>query len=386
MKQIDIGVICDFFPPDNKAVSIRMVHLVKSLQEHDFTVTVYTSKKSRNLSGFRINSNISTPASNKDSIPLRLFKEIVFSLETFIKLLFSKHDLYLITSPPFTLAFCACFACILTGKKYILDIRDEYPEVYFEEGLMKSNGPAGRILKSVERFMYRKALLISTVTVRIKQKLQAKCQSNSKIWLFRNGYAEGFVPVQRKASRPFTVIFHGNLGKFQNPELIIDIANLCYQEGLDIQFDVYGWGNNSHLLKAKEFPNLTHHGELDIGEVRKILPMAHLGISFQRNTEISKNSFPSKVFEFIGAGIPSIITPISEAGDFVENNGLGFQFDPERRSAIFEKIKELAANNEEYQKVKMNVLNIREGLSRKCVSDEFSKNLNKFLLLHFYKS
>ncbi|HYC86014.1 MAG TPA: hypothetical protein VEB86_12370, partial [Chryseosolibacter sp.] len=131
--------------------------------------------------------------------------------------------------------------------------------------------------------------------------------------------------------------------------------------------------------KDLSLPNLTHHGELSNAEVRTILPHAHLGISFQRDTEISKNSFPSKVFEFIGAGIPSIITPISEAGDFVDEHQLGFQFNPDEKRRIFEAIRRLATDEAEYQRFKQNVLAVRDSLSRKNASEDFSRKLHHLI-------
>ncbi|HYC84158.1 MAG TPA: glycosyltransferase, partial [Chryseosolibacter sp.] len=249
MKKIDIAIVADFFPPDNKAVAIRMVHLANALREHDFDVTVYTSKKSKQTRGYNIRTNVLTPASNKDPVYWRLLKELLFSFETFVRLLFSNHDYYIVTSPPFTMAVFATLALVLRRKKYVIDIRDEYPEVYFEEGLMAPNGLLAVFLRKCEQMMYKNSMLITTVTGRIKEKIESKTKGIVDVWLVRNGYADGFLPVNLKVDKPFRIVFHGNLGKFQHPTLIADVARMCLDERLDVQFDIYGWGANAHQLK-----------------------------------------------------------------------------------------------------------------------------------------
>ena len=42
---------------------------------------------------------------------------------------------------------------------------------------------------------------------------------------------------------------------------------------------------------------------------------------------IGKTAFPVKVFEYIGAGLPVIVTPVSEAGGVVEGEKIGLQCD-----------------------------------------------------------
>jgi glycosyltransferase involved in cell wall biosynthesis len=378
MKKIDLGIVTNYFAPDTQAVAVRMVHLARALEADNFDLTIYTSKKSEKNSEFRIRCNFFSSGSNKDNVPVRLLKELSYSVENFFRLLFSNHDYYLVTSPPFTIAFFSCLAIIIRGKKYILDVRDEYPEAYFEEGFVKENGVGGRFLKYLEKFLYRHATIITTVTERIKRKLERK-SPGSLVWLLRNGYADGFSPAPYQKNSPFTIVFHGNMGKFQHPKLVVDIAELCLQQNLDVKFDIYGWGNNSSILTENPLPNLQHHGELSGQEVRQLLPHAHLGISFQKNSEISKNSFPSKVFEFIGAGLPSIVTPVSEAGDFIEQHHLGFQFNPDDKEKIFEKIKALISDSQLYRSLKDSTLRIREELSRKRVCEDFSKNLYSFI-------
>ncbi len=79
--------------------------------------------------------------------------------------------------------------------------------------------------------------------------------------------------------------------------------------------------------------------------------------------------------EFIGSGIPSLVTPISEAGRFVEKHGVGYQFDANDSDGIVEKISELVNNPQQLLEMSSRSKSIRDSLSRKKISDDFVSSL-----------
>lgn len=374
-----LGIVCDFYLPDNKAVAHRIHYVAKALKTSGFEMTLYTSKKSKNCEEFDCITNFFSPGSNKDKLGMRLIKELLFAVESFCRLLASRQDLYIVSSPPFTLAFFSMVALWIRGKKVVLDIRDEYPEVYFSEGLVRERGLFANILKRVEHWMYRRAWLITAVTESIRTKLLKKSsRSEQEILLLRNGYAENIEPldVGDLSQGNFKVIFHGNFGKFQEPHLLGRIAEKCLNNSLPVQFEVYGWGANSEYLKTLNLPNLRFHGEIAHGQMAKLVGAHHLGVSFQKEGEIAKNSFPSKVYEFIGAGIPCLITPKSEAGTFVEEMNVGYQFNPDSVEEIYEKLSSIVNDDLLWQQMRANAMGIRAKYSRKYLSETFSTHLH----------
>lgn len=375
----EICIVTVNFIPDNQAVSIRMKYLAGALVKEGYPVTIMTSKQSKGVKDFDVKVNLFSPGTNKDGLAIRLIKEILFAIETFIRIILARRRFYIVTSPPFTLAFLACAACVLSGSKYVLDVRDEYPEVYFSEKLISRNGMIGKMLISFERWMYKNAFLITTVTNRIIIKIQNKVKDKRKIWLLRNGYAEGIEPATVTKSPFFNVMFHGNMGKFQNPKLILDLAQRCYVNNKNIRFTIFGWGNSVQLLHGQNIPNLDIQGEVSHQEIKKIIPSVQLGFSFQKDGEIPKNSFPSKIYEFIGAGVPTLITPISEAGDFVEENQVGFQFNSDDVDGIYSKLISLSENQHDLENLRKNTIAVREKLSRKYLSEDFVNKLSEEL-------
>src|SRR5690606_3584242 len=109
------------------AMAIRMRHLAEALVAQGFETTVYTSTKLRSddINIKRVVNRISPP-SNMDNLIIRLFKEILYGIETFLRLLFSNKDVYIVTSPPFIASIISCIALMLRGKPFVFDVRDEY--------------------------------------------------------------------------------------------------------------------------------------------------------------------------------------------------------------------------------------------------------------------
>src|SRR5678816_1537152 len=127
-----IILVSEYFFPANNAPGARFKPIVDALISHDFDVSIYTSKISSNVKEYKVKSNKFKFPSNQKSTLSRLSQELLFGIETFIRLLFSRGHYYYITSPSFINCICAFLYCKLFNKRYIVDIRDDYPRVYFD--------------------------------------------------------------------------------------------------------------------------------------------------------------------------------------------------------------------------------------------------------------
>lgn len=369
---LKIGIFCDAFSPENKAVAVRMLHLAEAFSKKDFEVTVQTStRKSAGNVRINVQQNILNAPSNEGSNLKRLSGEFLLGIEMFGRILLSRYDLLIITSPPFFASCLGSFAARLRGMPYVFDVRDEYPEVFMTAAIVKEKSIIGKVLLWLERSVYKNAFVVCTVTEGICKRIDAKMKQENKAILLRNGFDSQLFKPSAQKEEIFTIVFHGNIGKFQDPELILSLAAKAEKANLPVQFKIIGWGNNDTSLKEHIPSNVTYLGMLNYEKIPQVISKAHLGISFRSNDIISKNSFPVKLYEYIGVGIPVIVTPRSEAGDFVEANGIGYQFDSEELDSIFDKINILVSDHGELQKLSDNITPIRQSFSRHAVSDKF---------------
>lgn len=378
MSKIRIGLFSDIYYPENVAVAIRMHHITKALYDSDkFNISIHTSTKLKKYKFARIINNFIKAPSNKQGNLSRLLTELLLGTELFFKVLFSNYNIAIVTSPPFFISFLVTTALKFKGIRYVLDVRDYYPEVFFSSNVIKKNSLAGKMFLSMEKHMYKNAMIITTVTSGIFDSIITKHTfSKDKLYLLRNGFdQELFKPSSIKRNK-FTIVFHGNLGKFQDTELIMKLINLCEQRSLDIDFFIIGDGSNSDIFKSHKHSNLHYLGDKKHSEIPDLINSAHLGISFRTNDIISKTSFPVKIYEYIGVCLPVVVTPISEAGNFVEKNKLGLQFDYGSINEIFKAVECFYQNPNKLDEFSANCLKYRSKFARQNLSNNFVRYLN----------
>jgi len=361
-------LVSQFFYPANVAAAARYKPLVSALMKF-YDVTVYTSRISRGRSEFIVKCNWVPFPSNQKSNIFRLLFETAFGVETFIRILFSKGDIYYLGSPSFINCTFAALCCKLLGKPYLVDIRDDYPRVYFDSGLIKETGFIGRQLKWIERTICENAILVVAATEGLKKNIELFQIKES--WLLRNGYSEDLFNPASEKFKDFTLVFHGILSNFQDVDLLVNLGRLIDQRNLDIKIVVAGEGNQDYKLKVNLPRSVTYLGPKSHAEIAGLINKAHVGLSFRKPGKISEDSFPVKIYEYIGVGLPILVTPPSEAGEYVQKSGIGFQFDPQNEEAILGKILEIKEKASLYDELQENLATVRPVFSREKMSSAF---------------
>ena len=314
----------------DNASTVRARYFTDELKKH-FDVEVLVS--------------LVSPVKNHRPNILRLMGEIMAGLEFSMQLILRPRRwkaLTILSSPPYITILIAAFSLILLNRKFILDIRDPYPEVYFDQKLLSRTSIFGKIFTFWTKYIYTRALGISVATEGIGQIVENN-DINRKVEVILNGFDPNiFYPIPKKEKfKKFTLVFHGNLAKMQNIDLLIEMAKRCPK---DIDILVAGWGQEEGKIKREK--NITFLGRSPYTDIARAVSKAHVGLSFRKDGPINKISFPVKVFEYIGAGLPVISTPRnSEAGIFLEENNLGYRFETSDIEGIMKKIFELKTNH-----------------------------------------
>lgn len=332
------------------AASVRAKHIIKELQK-SYDVTLLTHEE----------SFFPTP-SNKHHFLLRLIFELMHAMSLFIKILLGRYELTILSSPSYVTTLTCTFLLRCFRKKYFLDIRDIYPEVFFYLNLVRENSLLGKALKRATHQMYINSLGITCATEGLKKIIHSYHVKSVVVF---NGFDENlfYQDIKRKK---FTLIFHGNLSRMQNLDLLIQIAQKIPN---DIEIIVAGSGSKEHLLIENEKINFL--GNLPHEEVAEIVRSSHIGLSFRDDGHINETSFPVKIFEYIGSGIPVISTPKSEAGETLERMGYGYQFGNKQINEIIRKIEDL---KKDYYSYKPDLIYSRKYQSKKF-KDHFDKSV-----------
>jgi glycosyltransferase involved in cell wall biosynthesis len=378
-----IAVITERFYPDSYADAVRITPFVDKLKENEeYDVTIYTSSSSTTeTESYNLVTNI-TPPPRKTGKIIRFLSEILLSVELFIRVIVTGgYDLTVITTPPFFVMLSCSIACCIRKTPYILDVRDIYPRLFFVLNIVNKGSLSGKFLTYLEEFVYSKSQKITTATDGIRKDISHRIEEPSKVLTIRNGYLADRFNISKRKLKRFTISFHGNIGRFQDMGLLLYLAKKCSGEKLNIQFNIIGSGAHDYLIRNSSLSNINYFGRLSNEETATQIAKADIGISFRSNDYISKHSFPVKIYEYIGVGIPVIVTPISEGGDFVKQNKIGYQFSPNQKEKIYKTVKELYQKPKKVQILKQNIMKIREEYSRKKSAELFYntvKDIGKF--------
>lgn len=300
-----------FFGRTQNAFTSRMLPIMEEFKNQGFEVEVITPKKEALLdSHVKIHTLNLSLLSNQSGFLKRAIMEILLGLESVLLIyrLRLRKKFIILSSPPFFTTLLISF--FLRKKNYHLDVRDLYPEVFFSKRLMKEEGLMGRILKGLTKRFYSNAYSGSVVTPNLSSHLSISYNVNFN--LIFNGYNESQVQsVQPEKFEVFTVMFHGTLGGFQNVALLREFIVYLF-DNYRINFYVVGAGPESRIISDLKYEGFFYKPELSTKDIYNLVSRCHLGVSFRDDTEISKNSLPVKIFEYIGNGVPCISTPITE--------------------------------------------------------------------------
>ena len=158
---------------------------------------IYQTEVIDNIKVIRVWSYI---AENKGTFK-RTLDFISFMISSFLAGLFVKTDLIVATSPQFFTAVSGRWLGFWKRKKWVMEVRDLWPESIKVVGAMKEN-MAIRYLEFVERRLYNKAWKIVVVTEYMRNVIVNRHKIHKdKVRVIRNGVElDSFHPVPRNNS------------------------------------------------------------------------------------------------------------------------------------------------------------------------------------------
>lgn len=205
------------------------------------------------------------PFAVKDHMDLkaRYFADIRYYLEVCKKMKAERFDGIFLQSN--NTAFLPIFYAKKVLRTPVLyNEQDIFPENARLAGIISSKNTVYRIASLLQKYAYRNADMIVTISEDMKQTICKKYGIPEKrVYVIYNwGHEEQEIPIgknnrfleeQPKEYGEFRVMYAGNLGRMQNVEYILEAAKLLKSQP-NIQFYIVGSGSNEENLKeyAKE--------------------------------------------------------------------------------------------------------------------------------------
>ncbi|MBN1690973.1 MAG: glycosyltransferase family 4 protein [Dehalococcoidia bacterium] len=260
--------------------------------------------------------------------------------------------------------FCALAAWLVSRLKqarFILDVRDPWPDALISLGGFKADSAVVKMLRAVERFLYRSADKIITVMPNSIDYIKSYGIPADKIVYIPNGVSTELylnsaaeLPVEYekeiamlKSQNGFLVGYVGAFGGADAVHTIIDTCALLQQQGhTEIHFMLVGGGPDKNRL-------VEHAGELGLSNISFHSPVAKLYLPAFLSamdalilTKARSNVFRFgvsflKLFDYMMAARP-IIWAVESVNNPVAESGCGVSITPEDAEAAAEAVLQIA--------------------------------------------
>ncbi len=276
------------------------------------------------------------PQKKYDSVLLRGFIMIYWHvLSFFLGMRIRNVDVIISPSPPLTIALVSIALAKLKKTKFIYNVQEIYPDFFVNQGKMKSQFVL-KILKKLERFVYKHSDSLITIDQNFKNTLVPRMENPEKIEIIANFVdTELYHPIDHPvvntqlfpASENLKVMYAGNIGFAQDWDPLIEVAKKT--KGMPITYFVIGDGACRSWLKSEIEAHQLNNISLIDYQARESIPhvinYADLHFIFM-NKKLEKDGLPYKIYTIMAFKKPLLIisnknTPLY---DLLENTDAAF--------------------------------------------------------------
>mgnify|MGYP000948420823 CR=1 FL=1 len=280
----------------------------------------------------------------------------------------------------------------------ICEIRDLWPEAIFSFNKARENSLPGKILVNGEHWIYKKAdALIFTKegdTDYIKEK-KWDTKQGGDINLDKAHYINNGVDIEAfnrsicsnviddidLETEKFNVVYVGAIRPVNNVGNILDAAKLL-RENKDIQFLIYGDGNQKEMLEKRiadeGLTNIKMKGFVNKQFIPYILSKSSVNILNYSNTQYnwSRGNSSNKLFEYMASGKP-IISTVKMGYSIIEKYNCGIELKGSTPQDLVEAILEVKSmSKEKYQKIGNNAKNGAKDFDFNVLTDKLINVIN----------
>lgn len=395
------------FNPDGVSTAYLYGDIAMSLKKHGFDVKVLTTTPHYNVVESHIQKQplkwklfgllkesdyngikvLHVPQKKFSSTLLRLIGFVYWHLISFIIALTIKDiDIIISPSPPPTIGLLNIWIAKIKGARVVYNVQEVYPDI-----LGKNSGLVYNVLRRMERYIYDKSDVVTTIDSVFYDTIKPRFIDKSKLHIIPNFVdTELYRPVEcthidKKIfidNDHLKLLYAGNVGMAQDWETLIELAKMSID--LNIDFYVIGEGvrldylrkqvNEYNLLNVKIIPYQPRE------MMPEIIAFSDLQYIFME-PEIAKQGFPSKVYTIMSCAKPLLICSPdgSPIVNFLKSIGCAKIItcsDPkEKAQTIFDWLKE--TNKEKLKEMGLLGLNdIKKKYSKEIVTEQYCKLLS----------
>jgi len=378
-----IAVVTQQYPPDKSGHASRMNDVTRNLADHGWAVEVlapppcfphgefgrdwYRTRKTT-ADGVTVRRLWAWQPTEADPGTLsRLAYYVTFALHAALWLAVRtrRYDAVLTTTPPISTGV-AGFVTVVSGLPWIVDVRDLWIDASVSLGFIAEGGVLERTSRRFQRAVLHAADAIAVTTETLGEHLcqQYGADLSPKVFLVPNGVdvdrfesADG-ADLRIQSDEP-VIVYVGNIGHAQNLDACIRAMGAMER---DAELRLIGGGDTVPELRetvetAGVSDSVTFTGPMPHEEIPSLLASADIGIAPLVDDGELAYAMPTKVYEYMGAGLPVVTTGRGEVERFVDssNGGIHAESDVDSVARAFDRLladedlrERLGANGQAY--------------------------------------
>lgn len=289
-----------------------------------------------------------------------------------------KPEVIIGSSPHPFAALAAYIISRFRHTRFILEVRDLWPQALIDMGGMSERNIITRILRLLERFLYRVAAKIIILALGSRDYLLEQGVTSNKIVYIPNGVHLGnFKDVtSRFESRKefgftkFTIVYTGAHGPANTLDTILRAADLLHNRN-DVEFVLVGDGPSKSALIEEaarlKLKNVRFMDPVPKAKIPQLLAAADAAVITLRAVDaFSYGVSPNKLFDYMASGKPVICSVPGDMARLVRENGTGLIVEPENPEALARAVEQLLSMSQ-------NERDVMGKRGRELVEKEFSR-------------
>lgn len=407
------------FPPDRSGHASRIDETTASLASNGWDVTVLAPPasfphgefdRSWQRSERTTHDRVTVirlwswqPADPDPGFLSRLSYYVLFALHATLWLLFNRHkyDILVSTTPPISTGI----AGLIPGPSrpaWVIDVRDCWIDASISLGFIPEGGVLERLSRAFQRRALATADRIAVTTQTLGEQLceQYGDDLSTKLLHVPNGVdsarfnsrtdggnvVDADIRIEdiettagNGSSDAFAgeLIYTGNIGHAQNLDKCI--RALQYLPS-DVTIKLVGGGDAMPELRelVEELDvadRVEFVGTVPRNEIPKLLDEATVGLAPLKDDPELAYAMPSKVYEYLGSGLPVIVTGQGEIERFVRDSGGGLHADNDAAS-IAADVEQLLQDDEfRVETARQGYEYVEKRYDRNSITDQFSDHL-----------
>jgi colanic acid biosynthesis glycosyl transferase WcaI len=339
-----ILIISQHFPPERSGNASRIYDMALNLTSQGVHVHVIspfptfptgTFARTWRLSSDSKDNDIGLtnlwtwqPLSKNPGFISRMSYYLLFPLHASLWVLFhgKKYDTIITSSPPLFTYIPGLIIKKVTGKKWILDVRDLWIDASISLGFLKKGSVLEKLTRAFERECFATSDAICVTTEELGRRLSADPEIRKKTHLIPNGVDTDFfnpLPLVKKDQ----IVYAGNIGTAQDLDLVIRAVQIINHDR-HLDFIIAGGGDTKsdleHLVDSLNLREIVHFpGILPREQIPRLFSESLLGVAPLKNLQSLEYAAPTKVYEYMSCCIPFVGCGTGEILDIAKSSGAG---------------------------------------------------------------